>query len=76
MLKMKKIKRNNNVIECEMTPEDSERSCVLILDIVSGKVSCELPKGYEYCINHVAMAVNWLKKNKDNLPEEKLLMWY
>lgn len=76
MIKLENIRKNNNVIECDLIPENSNKSCLFSYDIVSGKVSCVLPVGYEYCSAHITMVTNWIKKNVSNLPSKKTIMWY
>jgi len=77
MIKLEKIKLNNNVIECILFPEDSREGCILKYNVLTGDWECRLPDGYEYCKTHVAMACSYLRNNyKQGLPDEKLIMWY
>ena len=38
MLKLKNIKRNNRVIECDIIPEDSKQKGHVVVDIASGNL--------------------------------------
>ena len=79
MIKLRNIKKNNNVLECDIFPEDCKDKGHLIIEINSEKVvTCELPEGYEWCTNHIAHAkYKLLEMAKDGfIPKEKLIMWY
>ena len=79
MLKLKNIKRNNRVIECDIIPEDSKQKGNVVVDIASGNLrEYSLPEGYEWCRNHVNHAqIELLKLSREkNMPDEKLVMWY
>lgn len=79
MLKLKNIKRNSAVIECDIFPEDSKQSGHIIVDIDSGGLQeYSLPDGYEWCRNHINHAQTELLKllSEKKIPNEKLIMWY
>lgn len=77
MVKIKNIKINDGIIECDLVPEGSKESCELYFDSNKNEVRCQLPKGYEYCTTHIRMAVTWLLEHiNDTMPEEKTIMWY
>ena len=79
MVRLKNIKRNNNIIECDIIPEDSEEYGHVVVNIETADVeSFRLPKNFEWCTNHVYFAKKALLKMVDdnNLLEEKLVMWY
>ena len=79
MVRLKNIKRNNIIIECDIIPEDSVEYGHVAVNIVSGDVeSYRLPKGYENRTNHVRYAKWALLEMADSseLPKEKLVMWY
>ena len=80
MVRLKNIKFNNTFIECEIFPEDSITSGMLKVDINSKKVvEYTLPDEYEWCTNHVGHAVRGLielLEDIDNIPSERLIMWY
>lgn len=64
----------------DLYPEDSRDKGFIKIDIQKGEVTeYSLPKDYEYCINHIAHAKNFIVNNKDEIIgglKEKLLMWY
>lgn len=79
MLKLKNIKKNSVVIECDIFPEDSMQAGHVIVDIGSGRLGeYSLPVGYEWCRNHVNHAQTELLKllSEKDMPDEKLIMWY
>lgn len=76
MIKLEKIKRKNNIVECILTPEDSKDSSKFTYDLLSKEIDCIFPTGYEYCKKHVVKVIYWIEKNIDKLPEETLIMWY
>lgn len=79
MVRLKNIKRNNNIIECDIIPEDSAEYGHVAVNIDSAAVeSFSLPENYETCISHVHHAKRALLKiaKDEDLPEEKLVMWY
>ncbi len=79
MVKLKNIKKNDYFIESDIIPEDSQKSGHVTVDIKSGELKAyDLPEGYEWCTNHVNHAKNKLLEisSLDNLPKEKLIMWY
>ena len=77
MVRIRNIKIEDGVVECDLIPEGSKESCVLYFDSNNGNYSCELPEGYEYCTTHILKAVNWLKEHiNETMPEEKIIMWY
>lgn len=79
MVKLVNLKRKNNIIECDLIPEDSLEFGHVIVDLGTEEVKgFTLPKGYEWCRNHINHARNKLIKlaGDKNLPEEYLVMWY
>lgn len=79
MIKLKNIKRNDNIIECDIIPEDSQENGHIRVDLM-GKILMDsaLPDGYEWCTNHIQHAVSKLIElsTAKELPEEKLVIWY
>ncbi len=79
MLTLKNIKKDNKIISADYEPENSGLIGNIKLDITSGKVidctSTELDEPLPMYLHH---AVNGLIKlaHKENLPNEKLIMWY
>ncbi len=78
MLKLKKITKNNNVISCELFPEDSEKAGFLHYDVKNDKViEFAMPKGYEWCETYIAQALQFFRNaEKSKLPNEKVLIWF
>lgn len=79
MVRLKNIKKNNSVVECDIIPEDSTDSGHIVVNLDSGELEdFSLPTGYEWCTNHVNHAKNKLITlvKEEYLPKEKLVMWY
>ena len=82
MIKLKNIKKNNDIIECDIIPEDSQKAGHLSVSLQDddpyGTVSYKLPEGYEWCRNHVSHAVTGLIEmaKRSEFLNEKLIMWY
>ena len=79
MVKLKNIRKNKNIIECDILPEDSKEVGHLSVQIDSGEIKeYSLPVGYEWCRNHINHAqkvlLNFVRDN--NIQKEKLVMWY
>jgi hypothetical protein len=78
MIRLKNIAINDNIIKCDIFPEDSKENGTLEIDMRKTVVSFSLPKGYEWCKNHIEHA----KKHLSNIyvskkiPEEKIIMWH
>ena len=79
MIKLKNIKKiSDNIIECNIIPEDSAEMGYMTVDIDKEEiVKCDLPRGYEWCSNHVAHARNALMKmvETDEILNEKNVVW-
>lgn len=79
MVKLLNIKKNDNIIECDIMPEDSSKKGHLVVDISSEDIlEYTLPADYEWCINHVHHAKRFLLrlKTSNDIPDERLIMWY
>ena len=79
MVKLKNIKKNNALIECDILPEDSIERGHIIVDLKSEEIKeYVLPKNYEWCRNHINHAARKLiELNEMNpLPDEYLVMCY
>lgn len=81
MITLKNIKIENNVVECDIFPENSKEKGYIKVDIKSGVIeNYSLPAGFEYCENHVCKAREYLIKHiKDisTIPiHEKTIMWH
>jgi len=78
MIELKNIKKNEDMISCDVYPEDSTEAGSLLLDTSSGNYEYKLPKGYEWCRNHISHAVRTLvalNGSGASLPREKMVMW-
>lgn len=79
MVRLKNIKRYDNMIESDIIPEDSTEYGHIIVNLETDELEmCYLPKRYEWCRSHVIHSKNKLieiSKTVD-VPEEKLIMWY
>ena len=79
MLKLKNIKKNNGIISAEYEPENSGELGSVSVEVENGKIieskASKLDNPLPIYLNH---AVNALKEmmNKEELPQEKLVMWY
>ena len=79
MVRLKNIMKSSSFIECDIIPEDSSQSGHIVVDFISEEIKeSSLPDGYEWCRNHVTHAKNKLIElsTKENIPDEKLVMWY
>lgn len=78
MVKLKNIKRIDNIGTCDIIPEDSKKSGQITVNLSSEELeNFRLPEGYEWCEKHVYHAarnlINLLKDEK--IPKEYLVMW-
>ena len=79
MIKLENIKVKGPVVCCDIIPEDSELLGYIEIDTTTNSLKYSLPKGYEWCTNHIEHAkdfLNDLVELKGESPEEKLIMWY
>mgnify|MGYP000845313669 FL=1 len=78
MVKLKNIAKNNNVISCDIFPEDSVTAGYVSVDINTEEMQFDLPKGYEWCVAHAHHAKRCLLKlsSESPLPNEQVVMWY
>lgn len=79
MVRLKNLKMNDGIGECDIIPEDSENYGHITVDLNSEQIkNYSLPAGYEWCVSHVYHAARklvTLLKNGE-MPKEYLLMWY
>lgn len=79
MLKLKNIKRSNGIISADYDPECSGDIGKITMDVETGEVIQTIISNVDIIIpmylNH---AIDVLERIKDNeeIPEEKLVMWY
>ena len=78
MVRLKNLKKNNNLAECDFLPEDSQIPGHMIVDLESGDIiEYTLPEKYEWCTKHVYHAARNLKKliKNNEFPNNYLVMW-
>ncbi len=79
MVTLRNIKKDNKTISAEYEPENSGLVGSIKLDIASGNVidsvSTELDNPFPMYLFHATRALEKLAQ-KDNVPEEKMVMWY
>ena len=78
MIRLKNIEKNNNIIQCDIIPEDSNELGHLSIDIDTKKIieQC-LPDNYEWCKKHIQHAKDTLMQMvmNEKIEKEKLVMW-
>lgn len=80
MLRLVNIVKNNNVLEADYIPEDSNQKAHVVLNISTGESDVEIIEDYgsmysRMAINGLQRTANELKENK-SIPKERLVMWY
>lgn len=79
MLKLKNLKKNNGIISAEYDPENSGELGSISVDVESGELielkASKMDDSFPVYLNHAVDALKKLR-NEDELPEEKLIMWY
>ncbi len=78
MVKLRNIKKNNGLIECDIYPEDCKLNGHIVVDITSKELKeFSLPEGYEWCRNHVTHAKSQLVNlvSKNTFLNEYTVMW-
>lgn len=79
MVRLKNIKKTDDLIECDIIPEDSENVGHVVVDYKKEKlIDYSLPIGYEWCTSHVRHAYDNLIElsKREKLPSTWLVMWY
>ena len=81
MIELKNIVIDENVVKCEIYPEDSKTSGYVEVDVLKNKIiNYALPLGYEWCKNHLEHAKRYIVKNFKEIKmvplSGKVLMWY
>lgn len=77
MVRLKNIKKSDTLIECYIYPEDSKSPGHVKYNILEmNVVDYKLPKGYEWCKNHISHVRAYFSQNSANeIPTEKTIMW-
>lgn len=78
MIKLKNIKRINNIISCKILPEDATSYGSLVVDVSTRSVmDYDLPDGYKWCKNHIYHAAEALYRMglSNDIPSEKNVVW-
>ena len=79
MLTLRNIKSSNGIIYADYEPENSNTTGKIVIRISDKEVICsatsEYDKDFPIYLDH---AIKALKKmaNEEELPEEKIVMWY
>lgn len=80
MVKLTDIARMGDVIKCNAYVEDCKEPIPLVFRIKDRSYDrFDLPTGYEYCDWHILIyAKRFLEQaiNMEDIPREKLIMWY
>lgn len=79
MVRLRNLKKSDEIGECDIIPEDSKQAGHITVNLNSEKLEeFSLPEGYEWCENHVYHAARNLVTllKGDDIPEEYLVMWY
>lgn len=79
MLKLKNIKIENDIVKCDMLPEDSSEWGHIVVNLKDKTIQeYDLPHGYEWCKNHVEHAKDKLIVMYENnsFQSETTIMWY
>lgn len=76
MIILKNIVTYDEFVKCDIYPEDSQEAGFIEINFQNEEImNFSLPLGYEWCKSHIQHVKNYILKNKDNLPKEKLLIW-
>ena len=78
MIKLRNIRRKNNIISCIILPEDATSFGSLVVDVSKHSiVDYDLPDGYKWCVNHVHHAAEALYRmaSMDIITTEKNVTW-
>ena len=76
MIRLRNIKNNGKVIQCDFLVEDSVECGRLVIDIVTERAEYTIPEGYERCEYHIRKAHRYLLDNQDDLPSIRNIVWY
>ena len=79
MVKLKNIRRNDNIILCEAFVENCTEPIHLSLYENSAELDDYiLPIGYEWCISHITHAKKYLRSliGKPIEDSQRTIMWY
>ena len=80
MIRLKNIEKKDNIITADAFVEDCNISVPFVCNTENWKLEeCVLPVGYEDCGGPLVMAKHCLKRlleNNEELPKERLVMWY
>lgn len=80
MILLKNFRIRSGNIEADIYPEGSSVAGLLVVNSKGEIVEHLLPKGYEYCENHIAHAKRFIGNNYEKIINgkitEKIIMWY
>ena len=77
MVNLKNIERKGDHITCDVYIEDCTVPMHVDLNIATQKFApFTYPEGYDQSVFHMIHAKRFLLDNADDLPQERLIMWY
>lgn len=79
MVKLKDIKRIDNIIMCKAFVEDCDIPIQLFLNEDNAELSnYDLPNGYEWCVSHILHARKYLRSliGQPITETQRNIMWY
>lgn len=78
MIKLKNIKIDDKLAVCDIIPEDSTEKGFIEVNLETQEViNFSLPKGYEWCKNHISHAVNALiQMAVSGNVQDSVIMWH
>ncbi|MCD8026033.1 MAG: hypothetical protein LUF33_03650 [Clostridiales bacterium] len=80
MVKMFNIKKKNNTISCNYTPETSNEQGYIEVDVATHEIKKIDYSAYEYgkkmYVAHVRSKLSELLNSKGDIPKEALVVWY
>ena len=81
MIKLRNIKIEGNIALCDVIPEQSAEIGFLKVDLERKKIiECQIPEKYKnHPFDYAGKAADGLFKaceKRENVPKEKLVMWY
>lgn len=80
MIRLKNIKKNDNVVICDAYVEDCKQAVQIIYHVDAAEIEPVVyPQGYEDCKTHFGMARHFFKRTLEKgeeLPQQRTIMWY
>ncbi len=78
MLKLKNIKKDNDIISCDVFPEGDNQKGILKYDLLNKSIiELKMPNDYNYLAPYIVYATRYFDKTDlEKIPKEKTFMWY